>query len=141
MSNRFLKVAPKIFLLAHAGVWSLVVTVWATTWDPYWENSGPVFNNARRCLGQVDALIDAVAERLAITIALSLNGMDGRNAAFFVIALAAATLVLGSVQWLALGKAAQAIGRYNEVGGACLVTGLVGWILLPLIHWACLTFA
>ncbi len=141
MPDRVLNATPKAFLLAHSAVWALVVLVWTTTWDTYWENSGPTFNNARRCLERVDALVDVLAEKLAIAIALSLDRAEGSDAAFFVTVLAGTTLVLGSVQWLALGKVAQVLGCYSKIGGVCLVVGLACWIVLPLIHWAYLTFA
>lgn len=82
-------------------------------------------------------MVDPLAENLAVAIAFAL----GATAGAFVAVLVGSMLLLGSAQWLALGKLVRVLGRHSKPGGAVLVVGLTGWIVAPLIYWAYLVLA
>ena len=114
------------------------MVVWMFAWRVEPVPWGPPFGFAKQFIDRIDCVGSAIVELLSFNLAREVTKHFCTNLGLnYTIFYGVLTLVVGTLQWYAIGKATKWVAeKYGKTYGALLCSGLGIGVLLAFVSWA-----
>ena len=138
MLTKFFRHAPTALVSMHSLLWVIVVTAWLFAWRVEPAPSGPPYNSAKRLISRIDCVGSPMLDPLSFSLAHEVTRRFGTSLGLnFAIFFAVLILLVGTMQWLAVGWLMRWVAeKYGQTIASFVCIGVAIGISLAFVSWA-----